>query len=285
MKRWLSVFLTLSLLLGCCLTANANQLTTGKDELILNNTSTTPAVNTLWSNCDTGANWDTESSRGALSLNTADPALGKGCIQVDGVGEMWFFSICPAGSIDCSYVTHVDFWFYTDNVNIFKSARDCAFDLSYTGAWSSGGVRVNAGTLRNLTLQKGWNHLTLPLDFANQTPDCNLSQITRFRFYAVGLDDMAFQVRMDELRFVNQAGLENADGVIANSVMELIQAIGTPNSYSEPSIQAARKAYDELTQPQKDLVENYQDLLNAEAAFAQLKEQGSVVFPQPCVNP
>ncbi len=91
---------------------------------------------------------------------------------------------------------------------------------------------------------------------------------------------MEFQVRMDELRFVNQEGLENADGVIANSVMELIETIGTPTTYSEPSIQAARKAYDELTQPQKDLVSHYQDLVDSENAFAQFQQQGTVSFPQ-----
>ncbi len=101
---------------------------------------------------------------------------------VDGVGEMWFFSVCPAGSIDCTYVTHVDFWFYTDNVNIFKSARDCAFDLSYTGAWSSGGVRVNAGTLPALTLEKGWNHLTLPWIFQTKPPNVTSPKLGDFAF-------------------------------------------------------------------------------------------------------
>ncbi len=286
MKRWISVFLTFSLLFSCCLVAMAQTdgTTINKDVIALNNTSSANPVNTLWSNCDEGANWDTESTRGTLSLNTADPAVGKGCIQVDGEGEMWFFSISPIGAVECTNVTHLDFWFYTNNTNIFQNASDCAFDLSYTEAWSSGGVRVSAATLKSLTLQEGWNHVTLPLDFSNQTPECDLTQIKRFRFYAVGLGTVSFQVRMDELRFVNQAGLENADQVNANHVIRLIQQIGTPNTYSGPSIDSARKAYDDLTDSCKALVSNYQMLVDAEATFAQLQAQGSVIFPDDIIN-
>ena len=284
MKRLLCTLLTLSLVLSCCLAATAQSVNFGKDVVQLKNTDTAPAVNTLWSSCDDGTNWDTEATRCSLSLNKTDPAVGKGCIQVDGVAEMWFFSISPAGPIDCTYVTHLDFWFYTSNVNIFKNATDCAFDLSYTGAWSSGGVRVSALTLKSLTLQEGWNHLTLPLDFSYQTPDCDLTKIGRFRFYSVGLNDMSFEARLDEVRFVNQAGLENADLVLANQVTERINQIGTVTTYSGPAIEEARKAYSELTDLCKSLVENYQTLVDAEAAFATLKNEGTVVFPADILN-
>ena len=285
MKRLLSIFLVCSLLFGSCLTALAGETANfGKDVIALNNASTTPAVNTLWSNCENANNWVTEASRGYLTFNTTDPAVGKGCIQVDGSGEMWFFSISSDGPIDCTHVTHLDFWFYTTNVNIFKSARDCALDLSYNANWSSGGVRVNAGTLRALTLQQGWNHLTLPLDFSLQTPECDLTKIGRFRFYAVGLDDTPFEVRMDEVRFVNQEGLDNADGVVANKVVDQINQIGTIHTYSGPAIEGARKAYNQLTDLQKELVTNYQVLVDAEASFATLKEQGTVTFPSDILN-
>ncbi len=45
----------------------------------------------------------------------------------------------------------------------------------------------------------------------------------------------------------------------------MIDAIGTAGNKKE-AIQAARKAYDALTQAQKDLVHNYSVLLKAEAA-------------------
>ena len=242
-----------------------------------------PSVNILWSRYDTTANWFTEPTRGTLTLNNPPPAVGKGSIQVEGKGELWFFSRSPM-LVDCTHVTHLDFWFYTDTPTIFQQATDCGLELSYTQAWSEGGVRVTANTLRELSLQTGWNHLTLPLDFSAKTNNCDLTKIGRFRFYAVGLKETAFQVRLSQVRFVNQGGLTHADQVIAHNVTTLITAIGTPNTYSEPAILRAKDHYNQLTQTQKELVENGQALRKAETLFAQLQTQGKVVFPQEIEN-
>ena len=56
----------------------------------------------------------------------------------------------------------------------------------------------------------------------------------------------------------------------ANAVEDLIDAIGTVTEDSEDKIRTARKAYDALTEEQQALVENYQTLLDAEVAYAQL---------------
>ena len=61
------------------------------------------------------------------------------------------------------------------------------------------------------------------------------------------------------------------DQEAANEVIALIIAIGEPVTLeSGPAIEAAREAYDALTEEQKALVENYEDLLAAEAEYARL---------------
>ena len=63
-----------------------------------------------------------------------------------------------------------------------------------------------------------------------------------------------------------------ADLQAADAVEKLIDAIGTVTLNSEEAIKAARGAYDALTDAQKELVGNYQTLLDAEAKLAQLKK-------------
>ena len=63
-----------------------------------------------------------------------------------------------------------------------------------------------------------------------------------------------------------------ADLQAADAVEKLIDAIGTVTLDSEEAIKAARGAYDALTEEQKELVGNYQTLLDAEAKLAQLKK-------------
>ncbi len=58
-------------------------------------------------------------------------------------------------------------------------------------------------------------------------------------------------------------------GYAANGVEKLIDAIGTVTLDSEEAIQAARGAYDALTEEQKAQVGNYQTLLDAEAKLAE----------------
>lgn len=59
-------------------------------------------------------------------------------------------------------------------------------------------------------------------------------------------------------------------------VKALIDAIGTVTKDSGPAIQAARAAYDKLTNPQKALVTNYNKLTAAEKAYADLLAQEEI---------
>ena len=57
----------------------------------------------------------------------------------------------------------------------------------------------------------------------------------------------------------------------ADGVVNLINTIGTVTLQIEPVIVAARTQYNELPQTAKDRVTNYDVLVAAEAALAQLK--------------
>ena len=65
---------------------------------------------------------------------------------------------------------------------------------------------------------------------------------------------------------------ENADLPFANSVENRISQIGEVTLDSKADIDAARAAYDALTDSQKALVENYEKLVNAEEAYANAVE-------------
>lgn len=68
------------------------------------------------------------------------------------------------------------------------------------------------------------------------------------------------------------------DELAADEVEDLIDEIGTVTLDCEVAIKKARNAYDALTKDQKKLVENYQNLLDAESVLAELKSTISVKF-------
>ncbi len=257
MKKALCVLLAAAVMFGCL--------------SLLATAETTPAVNYLLSNCESTAGWETERSRGSLSLSS-DAAVGTGSVQVKCKNEMFFFFVSQSGLLDFTHVTHMDFWFYTSDPKIF-SYGDCGFNLSYSDAWANGGVQVNASSLKALTLKVGWNHITVPFDFSGLNDSYDIEHIGRFRFYAVGLPaDVEMTVAVDDVKAVNQAGLEQADRLAAQVAIDKINAIGTVNTYSRVAIAEARTAYEGLSQDQKALVTNHSALTAAQAAFAALTD-------------
>ena len=68
-----------------------------------------------------------------------------------------------------------------------------------------------------------------------------------------------------------------ADKSAADTVIGLIDAIGTVTLSSGPAIEAARAAYDALTDAQKALVTNYDVLTAAEARLEELKDENTTV--------
>ena len=69
------------------------------------------------------------------------------------------------------------------------------------------------------------------------------------------------------------------DYIAAEPAEKLIDAIGEVTAASGDAIRAARKAYDALTDEQKKLVSNYQDLLDAEARYRELTKPVTPVTP------
>ena len=73
-----------------------------------------------------------------------------------------------------------------------------------------------------------------------------------------------------------------ADKKAADEVIKLITDIGTVDKNSKSKIDAARKAYNNLTDEQKKLVNNYQTLEAAEKAYAGLDKNPN---PDPTPTP
>lgn len=71
---------------------------------------------------------------------------------------------------------------------------------------------------------------------------------------------------------------ENADREAAKAVEELITAIGEVSLESEPAIQAAREAYEALTDTQKAYVTNYGVLVAAEETLRLLKLSNPAIY-------
>ncbi len=83
---------------------------------------------------------------------------------------------------------------------------------------------------------------------------------------------------LDKLEAAEKALAELKDEATADAVEKLIDAIGKVTKDSGEKIKAARDAYDELTEAQKKLVENYKTLTDAESKFKELNSTAEVSF-------
>ncbi len=82
-----------------------------------------------------------------------------------------------------------------------------------------------------------------------------------------------FQTLADAEKTIAEIKATNADKAIADGVIALIDAIpATVTLNDKAKVQAARDAYDDLTDTQKDLVVNYQKLVAAEKAIVDLEK-------------
>ena len=84
----------------------------------------------------------------------------------------------------------------------------------------------------------------------------------------------ALVTNADTLEQAEKAFADLADQAKAEEVIALIDAIGEVTADSKEAIEAARSAYDALTDSQKALVTNIADLLTAEKAYEALTQQG-----------
>lgn len=90
-------------------------------------------------------------------------------------------------------------------------------------------------------------------------------------------DDYTKEQSSEEWNTPDPSSPNKEDKAAASKVVEAIDAIGTVTKDSKDTIEAARKAYNALTDAQKKLVTNYGKLVTAEKALAELNTQ-SVEF-------
>ena len=76
----------------------------------------------------------------------------------------------------------------------------------------------------------------------------------------------------------DQAAQADADKKAADAVAAKIEAIGTVTKDSKEAIEAARAAYDALTDTQKALVENYRTLIAAEESYKGVANTGDSIY-------
>ena len=117
--------------------------------------------------------------------------------------------------------------------------------------------------------------VTRPAETKKVTITCNLESERLARYWNLfDFDEFkGFAQQVTELELTVLGTNVDADQAAADAVIALIDEIPTPVTLeSESKITAARTAYDKLTDPQKDLVTNYNKLTAAEAALAALKD-------------
>ena len=87
--------------------------------------------------------------------------------------------------------------------------------------------------------------------------------------------DLVSEEALETLVDAEETYKELEDQALAQEVIDLIDSIGDVEYTEEckEAIDEAREAYDALTDEQKELVENYQDLLDAEEAYQELEDQ------------
>ena len=117
--------------------------------------------------------------------------------------------------------------------------------------------------------------VTRPAETKKVTITCNLESERLARYWNLfDFDEFKeFAQQITELELTVLGTSVDADKAAADAVIALIDEIPTPVTLeSESKITAARDAYDDLTDPQKALVSNYDKLTAAEAALAALKD-------------
>ena len=95
--------------------------------------------------------------------------------------------------------------FYTENPAIFQHSADCGLVFFNSGDKDCGRLG-STPYLKEAELVSGWNQLKIPVDFT-QNADFNPKDLTKVQFFLVGTDPNQ-TVRLDQMRFVNDAGLE-----------------------------------------------------------------------------
>ena len=161
---------------------------------------------------------------------------------------------------------------YNFNFSLYYKGADGKYYKSNPGGWS-GVYDFSGNPVRQkleITIPEDWDGLSFDLTGAINVGGFAKVPTHRILSYGDGIDNPYGTSAAAILSQLPALSLK-LEGWHVNDVMEKINAIGTVTLDSENAIQAARAAYDILTETQKEQVTNYDKLTAAEARLADLK--------------
>lgn len=154
----------------------------------------------------------------------------------------------------------------------FVKALQSTKDMSAKGLESGYVKSITKGNTTLAEFDKGPNSGWL-YNVNDDTPNVPLTS-----YVLKDGDDIVWFYSMDYQQDSNISSGGGGGGAVketAATVVKRIQEIGTVTLDSGDKIAAARKAYDALTEAQKKQVTNYEDLVNAEKAYQELKNNNN----------
>ena len=166
---------------------------------------------------------------------------------------------------------------YNFNFSLYYKGADGKYYKSNPGGWS-GVYDFSGNPVRQkleITIPEDWDGLSFDLTGAINVGGFAKVPTHRILSYGDGIDNPYGTSAAAILSQLPALSLK-LEGWHVNDVMEKINAIGTVTLDSENAIQAARAAYDILTETQKEQVTNYDKLTAAEARLTDLQAAKAV---------
>ena len=166
---------------------------------------------------------------------------------------------------------------YNFNFTLYYKGADGKYYKSNPGGW--GGVYDFSGNpvrqKLEITIPEDWDGLSFDLTGAIKVGGFAKVPTHRILSYGDGIDNPYGTSAAAIVSQLPALSLK-LEGWHVNDAIEKINAIGTVTLESEEAIQAARAAYDILTETQKEQVTNYNVLTAAEARLTDLKAAKAV---------
>ena len=166
---------------------------------------------------------------------------------------------------------------YNFNFTLYYKGADGKYYKSNPGGWS-GVYDFSGNPVRQkleITIPEDWDGLSFDLTGAIKVGGFAKVPTHRILSYGDGIDNPYGTSAAAIVSQLPALSLK-LEGWHVNDAIEKINAIGTVTLESEEAIQAARAAYDILTETQKEQVTNYNVLTAAEARLTDLKAAKAV---------
>lgn len=128
----------------------------------------------------------------------------------------------------------------------------------------------------NPDVTQSWNQAILRFHYRNNGGDDALAKDMEARGVTFETSTEALKAAFPDINFERHGQFREVSK--AELVVQLINAIGTVSPDSGEAINAARKAYDALSEAEQKEVYNYSTLTDAEAAFAKLLQGADVKY-------